>query len=146
MHPEHVTRTPTNGSVVLLSRVSVCIMSPVYWNVIQREFWSRDMDVYLTHIRFGIILTRFMSISRDRNIRQMSYRYRSSPEILRYQPTPFHISFTVPLNTAGHLQLLQQSHFKIFFICCDWFLFLCKHVTYLFQIIYHERDCKRDFK
>ena len=53
MHPEHVTRTPTNGSAVLLSRVSVCIMSPVYWNVIQREFWSRDMDVYLTHIRFG---------------------------------------------------------------------------------------------
>ena len=57
--PYYVTRTPTNGSAVLLSRVSVCIMSPVYCNVIQREFWSRDMDVYLTHIRIGKILTQF---------------------------------------------------------------------------------------
>ena len=34
-----------------------------------RELWSRDSDVYLTNIRFGVILTQFMSISRDRNIK-----------------------------------------------------------------------------
>ena len=32
----------------------------------------------------------FISISRDRNIRKMSYMYRSTPEILRFHPiTPF---------------------------------------------------------
>ena len=36
----------------------------------------------------------FISISRDRNIRGMTYRYRSTPEILTY--TPFHCSCTVP--------------------------------------------------
>jgi len=30
----HVIRTPTNGSAVLMSRVSVCIMWPVYCTVI----------------------------------------------------------------------------------------------------------------
>ena len=53
-----------------------------------REFWSRDMVVNLTFIRFGIILHSFMSISRDKNIRFL--RYRSIAEIFRFQPTsPF---------------------------------------------------------
>ena len=43
MRPEHVTRTPTNGSAVLLSFVSPSV--------------SCDTDVYLTYIGYGIILT-----------------------------------------------------------------------------------------
>ena len=54
MCPEHVTKTPTNGSAVLLSRVSVSILHR-HW----REFLSRDKDVDLTYIRFGIIFTQF---------------------------------------------------------------------------------------
>ena len=55
MRPEHVTRTPTNGSAVLLSRVSVSKLHR-HWG---GEFLSRDKDVDLTYIRFGIILTQF---------------------------------------------------------------------------------------
>ena len=44
-----------------------------------RDFWSCDA-VSCWH--------SFMPISFDRNIRLMSYRYRSTPEILRFQPIP----------------------------------------------------------
>ena len=51
--------------------------------------------------------TCYISISRDRNIRKMSYMYRSSPEILRYHPIPpFHFSFTVPSNIICQGQML----------------------------------------
>ena len=59
IRPDHVTSTPTNGSAVLLSRASglyhVTSTPHCHW----REFWSRDTDVYLTYIPFGIILTQF---------------------------------------------------------------------------------------
>ena len=35
--------------------VSHCQCMHYYW----REFWSHDTDVYLTYIRFGIILAQF---------------------------------------------------------------------------------------
>ena len=39
-----------------------------------REFWSRDTDVYLTYIRFGIILTQFNVIfSRQRHQIELLY-------------------------------------------------------------------------
>ena len=121
-------------------------MAPVYCNVIQREFWSRDMDVYLTHIRIGKILTQFViNFSRQEHqidVLHVSFNSWDSqvsaytpfhisftvPLTTAYTPfhisftvplttvyTPFHISFTVPLTTAGHLQLLQQPPFKMFF-------------------------------
>ena len=43
-----------------------------------------------------------MSISRDRN---MSYMYRSKPEILSY--TPFHFSYTAPLMLTFQLPILE---------------------------------------
>ena len=53
-------QTPTNGSAVLLSRASVYITMPSILHCHWKEFWSRDTDmVYLTYIRFGIILTQF---------------------------------------------------------------------------------------
>ena len=71
-----------------------------------RKLWSRDTDVYLTYIRFGIILT---------HIRKMSYRYRLTPEILRFHP-PFYFFFIVPLsqffreNTNEDNQFLRRQH------------------------------------
>ena len=95
---EHVTRTPTNGSAVLLSCVSVCITWPVYctaivgssghvirtYILINVELTStfllyrglvhhhhRILKVYLTYIRFGIILTQvYVNFSRklDRSL------------------------------------------------------------------------------
>ena len=58
MRPEQVTRTSTNGSAVLLSRLRLYNVTSIFhchW----REFWLRDTDVYLTYKRFGIILTQF---------------------------------------------------------------------------------------
>ena len=49
----------------------------------------------------------FISISRDSNIRQMSYMYRSKPEVSWPLRTPFHFSFTVPLNL--HFLTLQNK-------------------------------------
>ena len=81
MRLEHVTRTPTNGSAVLLSCVSVCITWPVYCTAnvgssghmirtyifINVELTStflllvhhhhRILKEYFTYIRFSIILT-----------------------------------------------------------------------------------------
>ena len=42
----------------------------------------------LTYVRFRLIWHSFMSISRDRNKRLMSYRYRLKPEILSFYTIP----------------------------------------------------------
>ena len=42
----------------------------------------------LTYARFRLIWHSFMSISRDRNKRLMSYRYRLKPEILSFYTIP----------------------------------------------------------
>ena len=59
----------------------------------------------------------FMSISWDRNIRWMSYRNRSKPEIFRFHPiTPFYFSFTVPI---------RQQIFKVhLLLTCSLFILL----------------------
>ena len=53
MRLEHVTRTPTNCSAVLLSHVSVCI---IYCTAIGGSY-GHVMRTYI--LRFGIILTQF---------------------------------------------------------------------------------------
>ena len=67
-----------------------------YW----REFWSRDTDVYLTYMSFGIILTQFyvnFSIQEHHIdflqvlINSWALRFYPIP------PDPFHFSFTVSL-------------------------------------------------
>ena len=75
----HVIQTETCDDTIILH---------CHW----RNFWTRDTDVYLTYIRFGIHWHSFIPISRDRNIRWMSYRSRSTPEI--------HFSFTVTLSMS----------------------------------------------
>ena len=55
MCPEYVTRTPTNGSAVLLSRVSVYITCPVYCTDIGGSS-VHVIRTYLTYIRLSIIL------------------------------------------------------------------------------------------
>ena len=59
LRPDHVTRTPTNGSSVLLSRVSPSLSCDQYTAPPLKEFWSRVTNIYLTYIRFGMILTQF---------------------------------------------------------------------------------------
>ena len=59
MRPDHVTSTPTNGSAVLLSHAFGQYHGTRILHSHWREFWSRDRDIYLTYIRFGIILTQF---------------------------------------------------------------------------------------
>ena len=76
--------------VICLCLYHVTSILHCYW----REFWSRDTEVYLRYIRFDIILTQFMSISQNRNIR--SYGSQSTPEILRFQP--IHL-FIFPLQS-----------------------------------------------
>jgi len=63
MRPEHVTRTPTNDSAVLLSHVSVCITWPVYCTVIGRS--SCHIRTYILHItvlvyNFDTVLCQFL--------------------------------------------------------------------------------------
>ena len=63
-----------------------------------REFWSCDTDVFLTYIRFGIILTQlYINFSRQEHHRCLI----GVVKLLRfsgYSLYPFHFSFTVPLN------------------------------------------------
>ena len=59
MHTEHVARTPTNGSAVLLYRHMSPSVSHDQYTALPREFWSRHTDVYLTYIRFGKIWHSF---------------------------------------------------------------------------------------
>ena len=49
--------TPTNGSALLLSRVSVCITQPVYCK--HWRSYGHVIQTYLTYIRFGKTLTKF---------------------------------------------------------------------------------------
>ena len=57
MHPEYVTRTPTNGSAVLLSRVSVFNhVTSIIMHCNWREFWSGDTFWY----NFGTVLRQFL--------------------------------------------------------------------------------------
>ena len=96
MRPEHVTRTITNGSAVLLSRVSVCITWQVYCTAIGG---IRDTDVYLAYIRFGIILTQFyVNFSRQEHHIDVLYVSFNAwiSQVSSY--TAFHFSFTAPLN------------------------------------------------
>ena len=68
-----------------------------------REFWSRDTDVYLTYIRFGITLTQFY-VNSSRQERQIDvlYMYRSTPENLRFHPIP---PFIFPLQSLYYLPI-----------------------------------------
>jgi len=63
------------------------------------ESWSRDTDVYLTYILFGIILTQFyVNFSRQEHqidVLKVSFNSWDS-QVSAY--TSFHFSFTVPLN------------------------------------------------
>ena len=67
----------SNGSTILLSLVSVSILH-CYW----REFWSRDKDVDLTYIRFGIILTQFY-VKFSRQEHKMDVRLIGIVQLLR---------------------------------------------------------------
>ena len=61
--------------------------------------WSRDTDVYLTYILFGIILTQFyVNFSRqEHQIDFLKVSFNSwDSQVSAY--TSFHFSFTVPLN------------------------------------------------
>ena len=61
----------------------------VFWG----EFWSIDTDVYLTYIRFGIILTQFYT-----NFSRQEHQIDVLYVLLKVSSyTPFHFSFTVPL-------------------------------------------------
>ena len=83
MRPEHVTRTWQYSIIVMCLRLyHVTNILHCLW----REFWSRNTDVHLTYIHFDIMLTQFYVNFSRQNIR--SYRYRSTPEILRFQPIP----------------------------------------------------------
>ena len=57
-----------------------------YW----RKFWQ-------LYFRFGIILTQFY-INFSRQEHQMSYMYRSKPEILRFQPIPLSVFLYSPFK------------------------------------------------
>ena len=80
---------------------------------LEGDLVTNNLDLYLTNIRFGIILTQFyVNFSRQEHHIDF-YRYRSTPEILRFQPMPpFIFSFTVPL---------------IMFIYIIRFIYLCKY-------------------
>ena len=62
-----------------------------YW----REFWPRNTDIYLTYIRFGIIVTQF-HVNFSRQEHQNSYMSQSTPELLKFYPTP---PFIFPLQS-----------------------------------------------
>ena len=126
---DHVTRTPTNGSAVVMSHVSVCITWAVCCTV---TFWSRDSDVYLTYILFGIIWHNFMSISRETGTskRCLTYVYRSTPEIFRFQPI-FHFILTVPLI----IKCLIWTHFSFVSVASPWVTFAEKQ--FLKTLIFH---------
>ena len=63
-------------------------------------FNTTNLIQNLMYIRFGIILTQFyMNFSRQERQIDMSYIYRSTPDSQVSAYTPFHFSFTVPLNT-----------------------------------------------
>ena len=67
MRPEHVTRTPTNMEMQYYCHVSLYHVTSIlhcHWS----EFWSRNTDVYLTYILFGLILTQFyVTLSKQEN-------------------------------------------------------------------------------
>ena len=68
----------------------------------------------LAYARFGIILHSFMSISRDRHIRQISYSYRSKPEILRVHPIyPFSFFLYSPFKGSNRLDYRHDSKQKL---------------------------------
>ena len=92
----YVTRTSTNGSAVYWSRDTHN----------DTALW-RNTRLYRLYIRFGIILTQFY-INFSRQKHQIDVLYLSfktwDSQVSAY--TPFHFSFTVPLN----------SNFQIY--CC----------------------------
>ena len=62
MRPEQVTRTPTNGSAVLLSRVSVCITWPVYCTAIGHVIRTYILHTYKYTFwyNFDTVLCQFL--------------------------------------------------------------------------------------
>ena len=78
-----------------------------------REFWSRDTDVYLTYIHFGIILTilTILSISRDRNILCL----KCIVQLLRFSGFnlyPLSSPFKVPLRNNIYTTLTREGFTK----------------------------------
>jgi len=63
MRLEHVTRTPTNGSAELMSRITFCIMWPVYCTAIG-ESSGHVIRTYIQHIYvlyiFDTVLCQFL--------------------------------------------------------------------------------------
>ena len=73
------------------------------WSVWTHYFYTK-LIVYI--LIFVYIWHSFISISRDRNIRDDFHGSRSRAKVISFQPIPpFHFSFTVPLNIEKWLYL-----------------------------------------
>ena len=122
IRPDHVTSTPTNGSAVLLSRAydlyHVTSILHCHW----REFWSCDTDIYITYIRFGLILTQYyIKFSRqDHHIIVFHVLFKSwDSHVSAYTPisfflySPFKARFTTVLCRllSGGTYIYTQLHY-----------------------------------
>ena len=92
MRPEHVTRTPTNGSAVLLSHVTSWITWPVHCTAIGGSS-GHVVRIYLTYIQFSIILAQFyVNFSRqEHKIDVLSFNNSWDSQVSAYNP--FNFSF-----------------------------------------------------
>ena len=103
--------------------ISACITWPVYCTAI---VWSSrcvfaEYDLFkpttfiqnCIYMNFRIILNwhSFISISRDRNIREMFYMYSSTPKILRVHPL---LPFIFPLQSLQTRYLYIVETFNMF--------------------------------
>ncbi len=140
MRPEHVTRTPTNGSSVLLSRVSVCIMWIVYCTALPlwREFWSRDTDVYLTYIRFDTVLCQFLETENQIDVLYVSFKTWDSL-VLSY--TLFHFSFTVSLMQQNKITRINIFSWKRIFFTNFCRLRNVPNLQYISKAVEHNSVC-----
>ena len=122
-----MTRTPSNGSAVLLSRVSVCITLPVYCTAIGGS--SGDVIVhtdytkhspyrlykiwykYTFYFNFDTVLNHFSRQEHQIDVLYVSFNTWDS-QVSSY--TPFHFSFTVPLSICKKAGLKEGSTWSSF--------------------------------
>ena len=110
MRLEHVTRTPTNGSAVLLSRVSVFITRPVYCPMerVLVTWYGRISYIYTFWYNFDTVLCQFLETGTS-YVLNVSFNSWDS-QVSTY--TPFHFSFKVPLRNNIYTTLIREGFTK----------------------------------
>ncbi len=119
MCPEHVTRTPTSSSAVLLSRVFVCMTWPVYCTLSLEGFlvtWygriSYNAYIYTFWSNFDTVLCLFLETGTPNRCQGIIQLLRLSG----FCPYPLSFFLYCPFNTKKKTRLLIKLKRELIFM------------------------------